>query len=116
MRYMLLLHGRVAELHDRPADRLEEVLGFLVRFEDELAISSELEWTEVLDAEDQAEVVGPDREVRKGWANAGAAPLMRAWVVRVRDQARAWELAGALAEALEMPVEVRECLPGSQRP
>lgn len=115
MRYMLLLHGRTAEFHQRAAEELEAALGFLVRFEDELAGRSELEWTEVLDADTQAEVVGPDRAVRKGVANADA-PLMRVWVVRVPDQARAWELAGALAEGIGMPIEVRECLPGAQRP
>ncbi|WP_157502115.1 YciI family protein [Leucobacter celer] len=115
MRYMLLLHGKAAEFHQRDAERLEEALGFLVRFEDDLAARSELEWTEVLDAETQAEVVGLDREVRRGTANADA-PLARVWVVRVPEQARAWELAGVLAEGIGMPIEVRECLPGAQRP
>ncbi|WP_449283382.1 hypothetical protein [Leucobacter sp.] len=115
MRYMLLLHGGAAEFHQRAAETLEAALGFLVRFEDELAGRSELEWTEVLDTETQAEVVGTDREVRRGTASADA-PLMRVWVVRVPDQARAWELAGALAEGIGMPIEVRECLPGAQRP
>ncbi len=115
MRYMLLLHGKAAEFHQRDTERLEEALGFLVRFEDDLAARSELEWTEVLDAETQAEVVGPDREVRRGTEGSDA-PLARVWVVRVPDQARAWELAGALAEGIGMPIEVRECLPGAQRP
>lgn len=115
MRYMLLLHGRAAKFHHRDADALEAALAFLVRFEDELAGRSELEWTEVLDDEAQAEVVGPDRAVRKGAVHAEG-PLMRVWVVRVPDQARAWDLAGALAEGVGMPIEVRECLPGAQRP
>lgn len=116
MRYMLLLHGVETEFRDRTPEQAEEVIGFLSRFEDELASRSELEWTEVLDDSRHADLVDPEGGARPGWFNADGAPLERLWVVRVADQSRAQDLAGLLAAELGTPVEVRECMPTAQRP
>ncbi|RGE20774.1 YciI family protein [Leucobacter sp. wl10] len=115
MRYMLLLHGREAEFQRRTPDRREAAVAFLARFEDELAVGSELEWTEVLDDEEHAVLVGPGG-TGEGWFNSEGSPLQRAWVVRVQDRERALELAARLARGVDSPVEVRKCLPGAQRP
>ena len=116
MRFMLLLHRRESELLQRAPEWIEEVVEFLARFEDELLSRSELEWTETLDSDARAEVVGPGGERRDGWYNEAGKPLRRLWVVRVPDRARAHELAGQLAGELDTWVEVRECMPGAQRP
>ena len=116
MRYMLLAHGLEAALVERGPAWVEEVVAFLARFEDELSSNSELEWTEALDDEEHAEVVGPGGEVRPGWYNEGGKPLRRLWAVRVPDRDRARELAGQLAGELDTWVEIRACLPTAQRP
>lgn len=67
MRYTLSWHIHDKELRGRiPAGR-EEAAAFLARFEDELFVSSDLDWVEVLDPESHAIVVGPGGEVRKGF-------------------------------------------------
>ncbi len=116
MRYMLLAHGTNAAFIARGPAWVEEVVGFLARFEDDLAATSELEWTEVLDDDELAEVVGPGGESRAGWYNEAGKPLRRVWAVKVDTHARARELAGLLAGELDTWVEVRRCLPGAQRP
>lgn len=116
MRYMLMVHGLGATVIERGAEWIEEVVGFYAQFEDELASSSELEWTEALDSDEHAEVVGPGEARRPGWYNKAAKPLRRLWVVKVDTHERARELAAQLAGELDTWVEVRRCLPGSQRP
>lgn len=116
MRYLLLLHASESELRERPPAWREEVVAFLGRFEDELLAHSELEWSEALDTDVNAYVVGPGGDARQGWFNDGATPLRRIWAVRVPTEERVREIAGLLAGELDTWVEVRECLPGAQRP
>lgn len=116
MRFMLMLHRRESELLAKPPEWIEEVVRFAATLEDELLSRSELEWTEVLDSDDRAVVVGPDGDRRDGWYNEAGKPLRRVWVVRVADRARAEEIAALLAGELDTWIEVRECMPGAQRP
>lgn len=116
MRYMLLLHGREESVHTTPPEQVEEIAAFLARFDDELMMNSELDWTEVLASEINAETVDPAGVVRPTWANAASQPLERIWVVRVADEARAHEIAAALAAGTRAVIEMRECLPSAQRP
>ncbi|MFV0433821.1 MAG: hypothetical protein ACK5LO_07575 [Leucobacter sp.] len=116
MRYMLLQHGLESELQQRSPEWIEETVGFLARFEDELLSRSELEWTETLDWDSHAEVVGPGGERRAGWYNEAGKPMRRVWAVRVASIERAREIAGLLAGELDTWIEIRECLAGSQRP
>lgn len=116
MRYFLSWHTRQAEQQERSPAWREETAAFLARFEDELYASSELDWVEVLNPESQAIVVGPGKEVRSGFYNEGGKPSARIWVVRVTDRDRAVEIAAKLAGQLDTWIEVRECLPGAQRP
>ena len=51
MRYLLSWHIRESEMLERSPEWREEVAAFLAVFEDELAMSSELEWIEVLGPE-----------------------------------------------------------------
>ena len=116
MRYVLSWHIREAELRDRSSAWREEVVAFLARFEDELFVASELDWVEVLDPESQAVVVGPGAEVRSGFYNQGGKPSVKIWGIRVVNRERAIEIAATLAGQLDTWNEVRECLPGAQRP
>ena len=116
MRYLLSWHIHESELHGRSPEWREEVAASLAVFEDELATSSELEWIEVLGPESQAVVVGPGAVVRDGVYNSDGKPAARIWAVRVTSKDRAVELAAKLAGELDTWVEVRECMPGAQRP
>jgi len=116
MRYLLSWHIRESELRGRSPAWREEVVAFLAKFEDELFTSSELDWVEVLDPESRAIVVGPGAEVRQGFYNEGGKPSARIWGIRVASRDRAVEIAAILAGQLDTWIEVRECLPGAQRP
>lgn len=61
-----------------------------------------------------ATVIDSTGDVHAG--DVGNAPVTRVWVVRVADAKRADELGRELAEALGMRIDVRECLPSSQKP
>lgn len=119
MRYLLFWHARDEELRQRSPEWQEEVTSFLAQLEDELAQSSELEWVEVLSPEHHALLVGPGgeaSETRKGAYNVDGKPLTRLWAVRVDERPRVMEIANQLAGELDTWIEVRECLPGNQRP
>jgi hypothetical protein len=116
MRYLLSWHIRESELRGRSPAWREEVVAFLAKFEDELFTNSELDWVEVLDPESRAIVVGPGAEVRQGFYNEGGKPSARIWGIRVASRDRAVEIAAILAGQLDTWIEVRECLPGAQRP
>lgn len=116
MRYMLSWHIREAEQQARSPAWREETAAFLAQFEDELFVNSELDWVEVLGPESQAIVVGPGQEIRPGFYNQGGKPSVRVWAIRVADQQRAVEIAAKFAGQLDTWIEVRESLPGAQRP
>lgn len=116
MRYLLLLRGAEAEFVDRPQEALESEVAFLSRFEDELAVSSELEWSEVLGSDAQVEFVSPGGLEESERPQSAGAPLRRIWAIRVENEARALALAGELADGVAARIEVRECLASSQRP
>lgn len=116
MRFLLLHHESEAELAARPAEAVESALAFMLRFEDELASRSELEWSEVLGSDERAEFVTPGGQVELGQAPGGAPLLRRVWAVRVDSEERARYLAGELADGIAARIELRECLPGAQRP
>ena len=110
MRYLLLLHGPDARAGEAG---LEDELAFLARFEDELAMSAELEWGEVLAAPERAVVVTPDGA---DGATPTVPPIARILAMRVSGEDRARELAACLASGTGATIELRECLPGAQRP
>lgn len=116
MRYFMSWHIREAELLARSPEWREEVAAFLALYEDELFANSELDWVEVLDPETQAIVVGPGAQVREGFYNEGGKPSARVWAIRVSSRDRAIEIASKFAGQLDTWIEVRECLPGAQRP
>ncbi|SEC55964.1 hypothetical protein SAMN04489806_3216 [Paramicrobacterium humi] len=115
MRYLLLLHSRGPELRDHSPEWMEEATAFLARFDDELAMRSELEWSEVLAPASRGRIIGADGTETTAESDA-AAPVTRVWVVRVADAARALALGGELARRLGARVDVRECLPSAQMP
>ncbi len=116
MRYLLSWHIREAELLSRSPEWREGVAAFLAEYEDELLANSELDWVEVLDPESHAVVVGPGAQVREGVYNQEGKPSARVWAVRVASRERALEIAARFAGQLDTWIEVRESLPGAQRP
>lgn len=113
MRYLLLVQGAYPEEDAaRDSERIEGDVAFASTFDDELAATSELEWSEVLGPDDRSRVVGPDGSAWSG----GVTGVSRVWAVRVGTVDRAHELAGRIASELGVNVEVRECLAGAQRP
>lgn len=116
MRYMLLLHSREEDVHATAPERVEQVTSFLATFDDRLLQHSELDWTEVLGSELNAETVEPSGVVRDGWVNAAGLPIARIWVVRVADEGRARAIAAELAAGTGSTIEVRACMPSAQRP
>ncbi|MDJ1372090.1 YciI family protein [Gulosibacter molinativorax] len=116
MRYLMSWHVREAELVDRSPEWREEATAFLAEFEDRLFSNSELDWVEVLDTEKQAVVIGPGGESREGFYNSEGKPSARLWAVRVPSRERAVELAAELAGKLDTWIELREIMPGAQRP
>jgi len=115
MRYILSWHIHEAELHARSPAWREEAAAFLARVEDELFVSSELDWVEVLDPESHA-IVGPGGEIRQGFYNQHGKPSARVWAIRVASRERAVEIAATFAGQLDTWIEVRESLLGNQRP
>ena len=116
MRFILSWHIHETELRERSPAWREEAAAFLARFEDELFFNSEVDWVEVLDPESHAIVVGPGGEIRKGFYNEGGKPSARVWAIRVASRERAVEIAANFAGQLDTWIEVRESLPGAQRP
>lgn len=116
MRHLLLWHIRETEMHQRSPAWREAIVAFLAQFEDELSVNSELDWVEVLDPESQAVVVGPGAEIRSGFYNEAGKPSARIWAIRVASRERAVEIAAKFAGQLDTWIEVRESLPGAQRP
>ncbi|GAA2027532.1 hypothetical protein GCM10009720_04070 [Yaniella flava] len=116
MRYLLSWHIREDEMRQRSPAWREEIMAFLAQFEDELFVHSELDWVEVLDPESHAIVVGPDAEIRNGFYNESGKPSARVWAIRVENRERAVEIAAKFAGQLDTWIEVRESLPGAQRP
>lgn len=117
MRYLLLASEPEAPQHhtDSWAAHVEAAVAFCARLEDELAASSELEWSEVLAPAEHARSYAVEGSVTEGLAGAVSA-LTRLWAIRVADAARAQELAARIAHELTARVELRECLAGAQRP
>lgn len=116
MQYLLTWHIREEDLIEQTPERRERIIAALAVFENELDLSSELAWVGVLAPESQAVVVSPNGSVRDGIYNSGGTPTSRVWQVRVESEERALTLAARLADALDAGIEVRECLPGAQRP
>lgn len=117
MRYLLLLRGLDPNLRRRSLSWVEEVTSFLARFDDELASRSELEWSEVLAPVSQATIVGlSGSEHGADTIDDASETIARVWAVRVADRARAVEISRDLAEALGTRIEMRECMPSSQKP
>lgn len=116
MRYLLFWHIHEHEMRARSETWHEEVAEFLSRFEDELGAQSELDWSQVLAPESQAEVVGPGNRRESGVYNEHGKPVVRLWMIRVDDPTRASEIAGRLAGELDTWIEVREVYEGAHRP
>lgn len=112
MRYLLLTSEHTSLTGD--ADQIEKVVAFCRQLEDELALSSELEWYEVLAPPPLTHIVGPDGPASD--TPPGDWAITRVWAVRVANPVRVHELATRIARVLDARVEVRECLVGAQRP
>jgi hypothetical protein len=116
MRFMIMVFGERADLHAKPPEWIEQMVAFMVRLEDELAVSGELVYSEVLEGGESATLVDQRSGTRPGTYNASDPPLSRYWVVKVPAESRAIEIATSVAVAVDSAVEVRQCMEQSLRP
>ena len=115
MKFMIMVFGTPGDLRAKSPEWIEAMVGFMVRFDDELARSGELVYSEVLEAGGSATLVDQHGGARDGSFNNSDAPLSRYWVVKA-SETRAIEIAASLAAAIDAPVEVRRCLEQNLRP
>ncbi|WP_437944139.1 YciI family protein [Sorangium sp. So ce281] len=129
MKYLLMMHVPTREpykLMSWPPKDLQAHLAFLTRFNQELRESGELVGIEALTAPDQARLVraGEDgKPVTDGVFPEAKEFLAGFWVVDVVSPERAYELAarasaapGLGGEPLNMAIEVRQVMSGSELP
>ncbi|WP_437801233.1 YciI family protein [Sorangium sp. So ce693] len=129
MKYVLMMHvptRQPYELMSWPPKDLEEHLAFLNSFNQKLRESGELVGIEALTAPDQARLVraGKDgRPITDGVFPEAKEFLAGFWMVDVGSPERAYELAaqasaapGPGGEPLNMAIEVRQVMSGSELP
>ncbi|MCU1558987.1 MAG: hypothetical protein JWN09_2982 [Microbacteriaceae bacterium] len=116
MKFMIMVFGEQADLHQGRSEWVERMVAFMVRLDDELAQSGELIYSEVLENGESATVVDQHGGVRGGSFALSGASLSRYWVVKVPAEARAIEIASSVAAVMDATVEVRRCLEQSIRP
>jgi hypothetical protein len=116
MKFMIMVFGDEANLHAKPPEWAASMTAFMARLDDELAVSGELVFSEVLEDGHDATLVDRHRGVHRGSIAGRGSPLSRFWVVSVADERRALDIAGSIAEVIGGAVEVREIRQGSQRP
>ncbi|WP_168625641.1 YciI family protein [Cryobacterium sp. BB307] len=116
MKFMIMVFGDEADLREKSPGWIERVTAFMAQFDDEIAQTGELVYSEVLEFGSKATLVDRHGGLHAGTFSGTTKPLARFWVVTVPDETRALELAGRVAEAVESAVEVRQVMEGSQRP
>jgi hypothetical protein len=112
MKFMIMVFGDEATLHARAESAIEREAAFMVQFEDELASSGELVYSEVLEFGASATLV----EATGGSRRGAFSTLLRYWVVVVPAEPRAIELAARVAAVTASTVEVRQCMEQSTVP
>jgi hypothetical protein len=113
MKYMLMTFGDRSGLEGRSPDWIKEMIGFMQRIDVELAASGELVFEQGLADPSQAKTVKP----HDGASTATAGPFHESrtslagfWVVDVKDEARAIEIAEQISHAADAAIEVRQAM------
>ena|SRR5690554_3376097 len=116
MKFMLMVFADRDDVRAHSPEWTERMTAFMVRFEDELAVSGELISSEVLEFGENATLVDRHGGTHRGTFSGSTKPLARFWIVHVVDESRAIELAARVAEVVLSAVEVRQVWEASQRP
>jgi hypothetical protein len=113
MKYMIMAFGDRSGLEGKSPESIRDMIDFMQRIDVELAASGELVFQQGLADPSQAKTVnvldgapaateGPFHESRTSLAGF--------WIVDVRDEARAIEIATQISRAGDATIEVRQCM------
>ena len=110
---MISTFGDQSGLEGKSREWIREMIGFMQRIDVELAASGELVFQQGLADPSQAKIV----TVQDGTPSATDGPFIASrnslagfWVVDVRDEARAIEIAAQISQAADAAIEVRQCM------
>jgi hypothetical protein len=113
MKYMIMTFGDRSGLEGKSPDWIKEMIDFMQRIDVELAASGELVFEQGLADASQAKTV----KVQEGAPAATDGPFLESrtslagfWVVDVKDEARAIEIAARISRAADAAIEVRQCM------
>ena len=113
MKYMIMTFGDRSGLEGKSPQWIKGMIDFMRRIDVELAASGELVFQQGLADPSQARIVN----VREGAPAVSDGPLLASgnslagfWVVDVRDEARAIEIAAQISQAADAAIEVRQCM------
>jgi hypothetical protein len=113
MKYMIMTFGDQSGLAEKPPEWISGMIEFMVRIDGELRDSGELVFQQGLGDAPEAKTV----KIEDGEAVATHGPVAQPseslagfWIVDVKDEARAIEIAGRISDAADAPIEVRQCL------
>lgn len=110
---MISTFGGRSGLEGKSPEWIKGMIDFMRRIDVELAASGELVFQQGLADPSQAKTV----TVQDGAPTATGGPILASedslagfWVVDVRDEARAIEIAGQISQAADAAIEVRQCM------
>jgi hypothetical protein len=110
---MIMTFGDRSAMDGRSPEWIKGMIEFMLRIDVELAASGELVFQQGLADPSEAKTVN----MRDGAPAATAEPFLESrhslagfWVVDVRDEARAIEIAAQISQAADAAIEVRQCM------
>ena len=110
---MIMTFGDLSGLEAKSPEWITGMIAFMRRIDVELAASGELVFQQGLADASAAKTV----RVHEGAPEATDGPFLGSraslagfWVVDVRDEARAVEIAAQISQAADAPIEVRQCM------
>ena len=128
MKYMLMMHApahapKGAGLESWKPEEVQKMVGFMKKLNADLAGAGELASAEGLEYPPRPRVVRADAQVKPLVTDGPFAEtkefLVGYWIVQVPDEQRAFEIAARVSSCpgpggapMNMPVEVRQVMPG----
>ena len=113
MKYMIMTFGDRSGLEEKSPDWIKGMIAFMQQIDVELEASGELVFQQGLADPSEARTV----TVQQGALAATDGPFLGSsgslagfWVVDVRDEARAMEIAAQISQAADASIEVRRCM------
>ena len=108
MKYMLMMFGSAGEMMQTASeDWIREMIGFMVKLDEELRENGEMVFNEGLADGSTAKLVHADGVVTDGPFAEAKESLIGFWIVDVESEARANEIATSIAKYSRV-VEVRQ--------